>query len=56
MYKLLNKISPWSKIRSLEKENEHLINKLIEKQEIINKTNAYWKKKVRELSHKVRKD
>ena len=29
--------------------------KLIEKQEHINKTNAYWKKKVKDISLKVKK-
>lgn len=43
--------------RNLEKEVEHLKymleecnNKLVEKQEHINKTNAYWKKKVHLLN------
>jgi|TARA_R110000868_G_scaffold83012_1_gene234509 hypothetical protein len=33
------------KLSFLEEENKKLKNKLQEKQEIINKTNAYWKKK-----------
>jgi hypothetical protein len=55
MHKLLSKIFPWSKIKFLEKENTDLKNKLVEKQEIINKTNAYWKKKIREISFKKSK-
>lgn len=35
-------------LRALEKENEALKAKLEEKQEHINKTNAYWKKKMYE--------
>jgi peptidoglycan hydrolase CwlO-like protein len=45
-----------SKTDDLEKENEQLkeqladcSKKLIEKQEHINKTNAFWKKKMREV-------
>lgn len=34
----------------LEEEVKELKTKLAEKQEVINKTNAYWKKKVYELS------
>jgi hypothetical protein len=52
MQKLLSKIFPWSKIKFLEKENIDLKDKLVEKQQIINKTNAYWKKKVREVTLK----
>jgi hypothetical protein len=37
----------------LELENKQLKEKLVEKQEHINKTNAYWKKKIYES--KVRK-
>ena len=37
----------------LELENKELKEKLVEKQEHINKTNAYWKKRIYEL--KVRK-
>lgn len=45
---LLSKIFPWVKVRSLERENAELKQKLVERQEAINKTNAYWKKKLRE--------
>jgi hypothetical protein len=45
-----------NKTEDLEKENEQLkeqladcSKKLIEKQEHINKTNAFWKKKIREI-------
>lgn len=36
----------------LEEEVKELKTKLAEKQEVINKTNAYWKKKVYEISKK----
>lgn len=43
------------KIKELEEANKELkealskcSDKLIERQEVINKTNAYWKKKIRE--------
>lgn len=36
----------YKKVKKLEKEVEVLNDKIIEKQEIINKTNAYWKKKI----------
>jgi|688.fasta_scaffold1285953_2 hypothetical protein len=39
-----------NKCEELEKENVELKLKLVEKQEVINRTNAYWKRKVRELS------
>lgn len=38
--------------KELEKENIELKAKLLEKQEHINKTNAYYKKKLREQSSK----
>ena len=48
------------KIKDLEKENQELKNKLsecsdklIERQEVINKTNAYYKKKLREKNIKI---
>jgi hypothetical protein len=34
------------KIRKLEEENKILKDKLSERQEVINKTNAYWKKRL----------
>lgn len=47
------------KTKELEKENQELKNKLsecsdklIERQEVINKTNAFWKKKMREANIK----
>lgn len=38
----------------LEKENADLKLQLIEKQEHINKTNSYWKKKLHEQKRKVK--
>lgn len=37
-------------IEDLKQENKKLQEKLLEKQEHINKTNAYWKKKLHSLS------
>jgi len=39
-------------IENLEKENKSLKKKLDEKQEVINQTNAYWKKKMYNLKKK----
>lgn len=51
-----------SKVKELEKENKELkeklsecSDKLVEKQEHINKTNAFWKKKLRETGQKPKK-
>jgi peptidoglycan hydrolase CwlO-like protein len=51
-----------SKVKELEKENQELkeklsecSDKLIEKQEHINKTNAFWKKKLRETGQNSKK-
>lgn len=41
-----------NKCEELEKENAELKAKLVEKQEHINKTNAYYKKKLREQTSK----
>ena len=54
MIKWLYRVFPWVKIRSLEQENSELKQKLVERQEAINKTNAYWKKKLREALTKNR--
>lgn len=54
MIKWLSKVFPWAKIKVLEKENTELKEKLVERQEAINKTNAYWKKKLREVTSKNR--
>lgn len=40
------------KVETLTVENQQLKQKLAEKQEHINKTNAYWKKKYREATGK----
>lgn len=47
------------KVKDLEKQNDELkeqlkdcSDKLVEKQEHINKTNAYWKNKMRQLTSK----
>ena len=53
MIKLIkNLFKKENKCKELEKENAELKAKLIEKQEHINKTNAFWKKKLRETNIK----
>jgi len=54
MSKLLNKIFPCTRVKTLEKENEELYKKLSQRQEVINKTNAYWKKRFNNLLRKNR--
>ena len=44
-----------NKCEDLAKENEELKQKLIERQEVINQTNAYWKKKLYTLQSKNKK-
>lgn len=49
MKKLIDRIfKTKNNCEELKKENEELKAKLIERQEAINKTNAYYKKKLRE--------
>lgn len=43
-----------NKCKDLEKENAELKQKLVERQEVINQTNAYWKKKLHEAKHQVK--
>jgi hypothetical protein len=38
-------------VKQLEEALKDCEQKLIERQEVINRTNAYWKKKVREIKH-----
>lgn len=45
----MNWIKKLLSINTLIKENEDLKRKLEDRQEAINKTNAYWKKVVRDL-------
>lgn len=54
MLKWLSKVFPWAKIKVLEQQVTELKDKLAERQEAINKTNAYWKKKFREVNSKNR--
>jgi len=44
-----------NQISELEKENQELKDKLVEKQEVINNTNKYWKKKLYNLEAKHKK-
>ena len=46
----LKKLLPLKKIEQLERENKELREKLVERQEHINKTNAYWKKKMNDIN------
>lgn len=54
MPKILSKIFPCTRIKTLEKENKELYEKLLQRQEVINKTNAYWKKKINDLLRRNR--
>jgi len=54
MSKLLSKIFPCARIKVLEKENKELYEKLMQRQEAINKTNAYWKKRFNDLLRRNR--
>lgn len=54
MLKFLSKIFPWARIKVLEQENNELKEKLVERQQAINKTNAYWKKRFNDLMNKSR--
>lgn len=47
--KLINKFKFFSEIEKLNEENKKLKEKLNEKQDQINKTNAYYKKKIYSL-------
>lgn len=46
MINLIKKVFPYFKVKELTSEIEDLKEKLVERQETINKTNAYWKKKL----------
>lgn len=42
----LTSLFPYKKLRTLQEENEDLKAKILEKQEVINRTNAYWKREI----------
>ena len=44
----------YKRVKELENQIEVLNDKITEKQEIINKTNAYWKKKLYSQNKKVK--
>jgi len=50
-----NLFSKKNPCEQLEKENEELKAKLAERQEVINKTNAYYKKRIREINNRLSK-
>lgn len=52
MRKYLENVLCSKKIKSLEEHIKVLQDKLAEKQQVINKTNAYWKKQMAELKRK----
>lgn len=54
--RLLNLIPIFKRVRDLETENADLKDKLSRRQEDINKTNAYWKKKLHNLSKNNSRD
>lgn len=51
---LKNLVSSYKRVKELESEIEVLNDKVQEKQDIINKTNAYWKKKLYHQNKKVK--
>lgn len=51
----LKKLLPFKKIENLERENRELKDKLVERQEHINKTNAYWKRKMNDINNRTKK-
>lgn len=54
--KLLNRIPFFKRLQQLETENADLKDKLSKRQEDINKTNAYWKKRLHNLSKNNSRD
>ena len=52
MLKWLKDLLSAPRIKQLEKEIEELRAKVVEKQQHIDKTNAYWKKKLYQKTHK----
>ena len=46
MINFIKKVFPYFKVKELTSEIEDLKEKLVERQETINKTTAYWKKKL----------
>lgn len=55
---ILTALSPCGKLADkvsvLEKQNEDLKQQLLNKQDHINETNKYWKKKMHEIKRKVK--
>jgi hypothetical protein len=47
-------ITSYRRVKELESEIEVLNDKIDEKQDIINKTNAYWKKKLYHQNKKIK--
>jgi len=55
MLKFIKSLFNKGKITELELENKELKDKLAKRQEVINETNAYWKKKLHALEAKKKK-
>jgi peptidoglycan hydrolase CwlO-like protein len=55
MLNWIKSLTKRNEIESLQKQVEELKNEISGKQEVINKTNAYWKKKLYNLEAKMKK-
>lgn len=53
--RLINKICCGKVVKKLEQENKELKTKLEERQEVINQTNAYWKRKLHNANKSSKK-
>ena len=54
MINIIKKVFPYFRVKELTSEIEELKEKLVERQETINKTNAYWKKKLYHQNKKAK--
>jgi hypothetical protein len=55
MLKFIKSLFNKTKITELEQENKELKDKLAKRQDVINETNAYWKKKLHALEAKKKR-
>jgi peptidoglycan hydrolase CwlO-like protein len=55
MINWIKSLTTRKEIKILQKQVEDLKNDITSKQEVINKTNAYWKKKLYNLEAKMKK-
>lgn len=56
MIKWLTNVFQGKRIKELEEQNETLRKKIDEKQEVINQTNAYWKRRLYNNNKKKNKE